>query len=221
MDLLPIDLYGLILNRMDAVSGLAFALSFRRAKRGFRHHVKFSKYKLAYIYFSSNVAELQLCLEYATQECIRNVLEDMCKKGRVDMVACVLNSCKLDVSMLYHAFTDAYSITGNAEIARMLIQAGVDPSYDNNLAIECACEYGLVEVVKVLLADPRVDPSVMNSSALMCAVREKHSEIVRLLIACPKIVSVNDVIEAQREAKRQGCGDIVHCLRKWLRSRGR
>jgi hypothetical protein len=220
MDLLPIDLYGLILKRMDAVSGLAFALSFNRAKRGFLHHVKFSRCQ-DYIYFSSNVAELQLCLEYASQVCIRNVLEDMCRKGRVDMVACVLNSQKLEKEDLYCAFTDAYSIYGNAAIARMLIQAGVDPSYDNNLAIECASEYGLVEVVKVLLADPRVDPSVMNSSSLMGAVREKHSIIVRLLIAHPKITSVNDIIEAQREAKRQGCGDIVDCLRKWLRKRGR
>ena len=44
-----------------------------------------------------------------------------------------------------------------------------------------ASEKGHMEVVKLLLADPRVDPSARNNWAIQLASENGHLEIVKLL----------------------------------------
>jgi len=52
----------------------------------------------------------------------------------------------------------------------MLLEDGrADPSAQNNKAIQEASNYNCVEVVKLLLANPRVDPSVYDNIAIKSA----------------------------------------------------
>ena len=62
------------------------------------------------------------------------------------------------------------------------IDAGYNPSVWNNWAIRLASYYGHLEVVKVLLADPRVDPSVWNNYAIRLASENGHLEVVKELL---------------------------------------
>ena len=50
-----------------------------------------------------------------------------------------------------------------------------------------ACEYNQVEVVKLLLQDPRVDPSYQNNYAIILASENGHVEVVKLLLQDPRV----------------------------------
>ena len=68
----------------------------------------------------------------------------------------------------------------------------VDPSANNNDAIRCASWNGHVEVVKLLLNDPRADPSANNNYAICLASRGGHVDVVELLLDDPRIDPSDD-----------------------------
>ena len=55
--------------------------------------------------------------------------------------------------------------------------------YGNNSAIQIACAYGSVNMVKFLLSSDEVDPTVDDNIPLMLACKNNHVEIVELLLA--------------------------------------
>jgi hypothetical protein len=63
----------------------------------------------------------------------------------------------------------------------------VDPSVEEQNAIESACSKDNAELVVLLLADPRVDPSVHENLALHRALTGFYTEVVRLLLADPRV----------------------------------
>ena len=63
----------------------------------------------------------------------------------------------------------------------------VDPSANDNRAIKLASQYGHVDVVRLLLADPRVDPSAIGNRAIQDASEGGHVEAVRQLLADPRV----------------------------------
>ena len=63
----------------------------------------------------------------------------------------------------------------------VLADPRVDPSANDNLAIQRASSYGRTEIVKLLLDDSRVDPSANNNYALRIARGKKHTATVNLL----------------------------------------
>ena len=79
-------------------------------------------------------------------------------------------------------------LNGNVYLLELLLERGVDPSYDNNNAIQHASCHGHIAVVERLLMDPRVDPSAQYNGAILNACRNGHCEIVNiLLISCYNI----------------------------------
>jgi hypothetical protein len=71
---------------------------------------------------------------------------------------------------------------------------------------------GHVEVVKLLLADPRVDPSANDDEAFNDACMDGHVEIVTLLLADTRVnPSANDD-EAVQSACRDGSVEVVTLL---------
>ena len=68
-----------------------------------------------------------------------------------------------------------------------LLKLGVDPSEDNNIAIKRASNDGHLEVVKLLLKDPRVDPSAQDNCAIRWASDDEHLEVVELLLKDPRV----------------------------------
>jgi Ankyrin repeats (3 copies) len=54
-------------------------------------------------------------------------------------------------------------------------------------ALDWGCRTGLLDIVRMLLADPRVDPSALNQYAFRSASQYGHIDIVRLLLADPRV----------------------------------
>ena len=67
-------------------------------------------------------------------------------------------------------------------VKQLLKDTRVDPSENDNSALNCASDAGKIEIVKLLLADPRVLARDLNRS-LRYANQHGHVEIVELLKA--------------------------------------
>ena len=67
------------------------------------------------------------------------------------------------------------------------IDAGYDPSADDNWAIRLASYSGHLEVVKELLKDKRVDPSADDNWAISWASYSGHLEVVKELLKDKKV----------------------------------
>ena len=68
----------------------------------------------------------------------------------------------------------------------------VDPSTDDNLAIQLASCYGHYEVIKLLLSDLRVDPRADDNFAIKWASMNGHAEVVKLLSSDPRVaITIN------------------------------
>ncbi len=63
----------------------------------------------------------------------------------------------------------------------------MDPSDTDNYAIKWASENGYLEIVKLLLQDPRVDPSDTDNYAIKIASFKRHLEVVKLLLQDPRV----------------------------------
>jgi len=71
------------------------------------------------------------------------------------------------------------------ELVSMLLEKGVDPSIGNALHIATTNNY--IELVKILLSDPRVDPSVYNNLNIRQSASYGHAEIVEMLLKHPVV----------------------------------
>jgi ankyrin repeat protein len=69
----------------------------------------------------------------------------------------------------------------------ILIEAGYDPSADNNFSIISASKAGYTNIVQLLMTDPRVDPSADNNAASIFALQRRHFEVIILLLKDPRV----------------------------------
>ncbi len=69
----------------------------------------------------------------------------------------------------------------------ILLLHRIDPSANNNQAIQIASEIGQTDIVKLLLQDSRVDPTSLHSYAMKEAFKNGHKDVVALLLQNPKI----------------------------------
>jgi len=100
---------------------------------------------------------------------------------------------------------------GDLEKVKILL-IDSDPSVDNNRAIQSASSYGHIEIVKLLLADPRVDPSVYDNWAIRLSSSYGHYGVVKLLLSDPRVdPSVKDNW-AIRSASSYGHIEVVKLL---------
>ena len=97
---------------------------------------------------------------------------------------------------MHQGFTSA-CYDGNVQQVRLLlVDARVDPSYDDSVALRVAVGNCREEVVRVLLADPRVDPCACNNACLSWAARYNQVEIARMFLADPRV---------NEHAPKKGC----------------
>ena len=71
---------------------------------------------------------------------------------------------------------------GDVGVVCLCIQAGTDPSANNNAAISTASENGHYGVVDRLLQDPRVNPSALDQFAIRLASENGHYAVVDRLL---------------------------------------
>ena len=63
----------------------------------------------------------------------------------------------------------------------------LNPSVDDNEAIKLAAELGSVQIVDLLMNDPRVDPAVDGDTPLVIALVKNHPGVVMRLIQDPRV----------------------------------
>jgi Ankyrin repeats (3 copies) len=81
---------------------------------------------------------------------------------------------------------------GSYDIVSYMMKYIVDPADgENNDAIEIASFKGHLEIVELLLSDPRVDPSQNANNSLMDACAEGHLPVVERLLLDPRINPAN------------------------------
>ena len=111
-----------------------------------------------------------------------------CKHGQTEIVRVLL--CANDAFL--YAFNNTFLCAikyGHTEIVRLLLdlplERCVNPSANDNYALQLACNNGQTKIVRLLLDLPLkrgVDPAAKNNLALQLACKFGHTEIVRLLI---------------------------------------
>lgn len=72
-------------------------------------------------------------------------------------------------------------------VVQRLIEIGLDPSGERDMAIRLAASNGHAGMVRLLLKDTRVDPSVCQDWALRYACMNGHVEVVRLLLSDARV----------------------------------
>lgn len=121
--------------------------------------------------------------------------------------------------MSYEKFIKAIEKGDIQTVEKLLPQ--VDPSANNNLAIQKACGYsgtrGAAEhfhilIVKWLLADPRVNPSDNDNEAIQIAIRQDNKKVVELLLANSRIDLSSDGNWIIKWASEKGYLGIVKML---------
>lgn len=83
-------------------------------------------------------------------------------------------------------FIHAIKKNNYVKIETMLNNPSFDPVI-NNYGIRKASKEGYIEIVKVLLSNPKVDPSVNNNEAIQMASNNGHVEIIKLLLNDPRV----------------------------------
>uniref|UniRef100_A0A6C0JS57 Uncharacterized protein n=1 Tax=viral metagenome TaxID=1070528 RepID=A0A6C0JS57_9ZZZZ len=106
-------------------------------------------------------------------------------------------------------------ITGDYETVKSLITQ-INPSAEDNAAIGYASHDGHLEIVKLLLADPRVNPATNNNWPIRCASHNGHLEVVRLLLDDSRVDPSDIENCAVRWAKENGHTEIVQLLTEHL-----
>ena len=102
--------------------------------------------------------------------------------------------------------------SGDVTLSALFIQAGVDPSANDNEAIQWAFYYGHHPVVNRLLQDPRADPSANNNEAILWASQNGHLPVVDRLLQDPRVdPSANNNL-AIRRASAAGRFPVVDRL---------
>ncbi|KAJ3319018.1 hypothetical protein HDV06_006770 [Boothiomyces sp. JEL0866] len=105
------------------------------------------------------------------------------------------------------------ALNGKFEIVRMLLPL-VDPTYNGNEAFRSACMKGYLQIVELMLGDPRIDPSDCNNEAIRRASYCGHFKIVALLLRNPKVDPSAKSNKAFRDAATNGKLAVVRLLLK-------
>jgi hypothetical protein len=99
-----------------------------------------------------------------------------------DDVLAVKNHLKSRPEIKSFVFLRACGV-GAFKTAQMLLNLyGVDPSIDNNIAVQLASELGHARIVSLLLTHPKTDPSRRDNSCIQHACKNGHADVVKILL---------------------------------------
>lgn len=140
---------------------------------------------------------------------------DAFKKAIGDSSIEVINLLIQDENM-YKRLRTSHGFCGlckssHVEITKSILKY-VDPSDRNNQAICDASAANNVEIIKLLLKDPRVDPSAQNNYVITEICRNNSVEIAKLLLQNPKVDPSTDDNMPIFVASVKGNTEIVRLL---------
>ena len=109
-------------------------------------------------------------------------------------------------------FFDAIENNNVKQVALLLKEKNVDPSFESNLSIRSAAYDGSFEIIKLLLNDKRVNPSDNNNDALIYASENGDLETVKLLIKDNRVDPSGDNNKAIQSAHLDKKYNVVSFL---------
>jgi hypothetical protein len=71
---------------------------------------------------------------------------------------------------------------GYLYVVENALKLGIDPSIYNNYAIRIASVSGFLDIVKLLMKDPRIDPSFDKNWAFRYAIKYDHLKVAKELL---------------------------------------
>lgn len=111
---------------------------------------------------------------------------DLCGKGKIDDIKILAEQPHIDINFNSGQPIRRASYCNRDEIVKFLLEKGADPSWDDNYAIQMACYYGNIEMIKTLLQDSRVDLLVKNNICLQYAIERGHTEVIKIIVNDPR-----------------------------------
>jgi hypothetical protein len=122
---------------------------------------------------------LQAGIPIITQSLSKNV-RSMFEAGIPEQIAMLLIPYLTDKADRENLFLQA-AVYGYTNVIKTQLTKQIDPSFNNNTTFIKAAGLGHINIVKLLLKDPRVDPHAQNDYALKWARKQGHNEIVQLI----------------------------------------
>jgi ankyrin repeat protein len=105
------------------------------------------------------------------------------------------------------------SYNGNTDKVKMLLSHScVDPTADDNAAVQLACMAGHIDITKLLLSDARVNPGAKVNLAFRLVSKYGHMELVQRLLEDPRVNPAAHNNYAIRAACVKGHYKIVKLL---------
>jgi ankyrin repeat protein len=101
---------------------------------------------------------------------------------------------------------------GNLERVKAWLDFGVGPYFNKDYALKLACEYGHIDVVKLLLQDKSVNPTSWDNCCIRWASRNGYTKIVKLLLLDGRVDPTADNEYAIKHASFMGYTEIVSLL---------
>lgn len=68
------------------------------------------------------------------------------------------------------------------ELIRYGLEQGADPSFEDNFSFIMAANSGYLDIVKILINDPRVNPKDSNNLGMQFAIRGGKYDVVEFLV---------------------------------------
>ena len=117
----------------------------------------------------------------------------------------------LNVLAMQHAFREAVFRNDLGKITDMI---QTDPAFDNQFMLRYACSHGKLDIVNLLLQDPRVDPSVQDNAPIKIAAGNGFANIVQRLLQDPRVdPSIHDQY-LLKDTIQKGKNEILKILLK-------
>jgi len=101
-------------------------------------------------------------------------------------------------------FAEACALGQIAIVKTMLINPNIDPSHQNNKALNNAVEYKQYNIVKLLIDSNRVNQNIIHNCALRIAIANNNIMMVKLLFTDPRLdISDFNLLNIQNIMKNQ------------------
>jgi ankyrin repeat protein len=162
---------------------------------------------LKYVALKKNINVIDILLQDKRVD-LDSAFNVACKIGNVNMIDILLQ--KQFVPTINHLCT-AIRFNSVGVVGRLLQKDGVDPSENQNYAIQFACEYGKDVIVDRLLQDRRVDPSANNNYAIQLACEYNFVSIVKRLLQDSRVIE-ESLSDARKIAIWRGYPELITLL---------
>ncbi|KAJ3308149.1 hypothetical protein HDV04_001724, partial [Boothiomyces sp. JEL0838] len=175
------------------ILSVGIELPFRLKKLAFERASHFGSFSI--------LKSLDLCPSTSENILIRSC----CKYGYMDILVHYINHPNVDLQCFGNTPLISACKSNHIQVVELLLKT-LDPSVNNNECIRICAKYGYIDLVKLLLKDPRVTPT---DTLWRCCINGHYNTVEYLMDYCDPSESNNLAI---RQACINGNIDIIKCL---------